>query len=63
MSDGQPFDFPTAQVDILKSRQYFSKIQFFACGFGSCIFTTLERLAKLFPNGQMTKAPTVKELK
>ena len=34
MSDGQPWDDATPQVNMLKTQSYFSKIQFFACGFG-----------------------------
>ena len=63
MSDGEPMDFPTNEVDQLKKREYFSKIQFNACGFGYEMVSQLEVLANLFPNGKMTKAPTVEELK
>ena len=63
MSDGQPWDNPANQVNELKKQPYFSKIQFFACGFGQEQFPKLKNLANLFPNGKMTKAPTVAELK
>ena len=54
MSDGMPHDFPTVQVNALKKMSYFSKIQFFACGFGRSNFSELKRVANLFPGGQMT---------
>ena len=39
MSDGQPFSYPTAALTILKKRVCFSKIKFYACGFGRSEFS------------------------
>ena len=63
MSDGQPHDSPSSQLNALKSKPYFSKIQFYACGFGNDNFSQLTKLAGEFPGGKMTNAPTVAELK
>lgn len=63
MSDGQPQDSANSEVDMLKQKNYFNKIQFYACGFGNYKFDQLEQLAALFPGGKMTNAPTVEELK
>lgn len=65
MSDGQPHDSNTYGnvVDSLKTDPFFNKIQFYACGFGHSSFSELEKLAKMFPKGQMKQAPTVEELK
>lgn len=64
MSDGQPWDDPTIEVDWLKTGSYFNKIKFYACGFGNeCDFSQLKKLTDMFPGGEMTKAPTVNELK
>ena len=63
MSDGCPGDSPDGAVALLKRQNYFDKIEFNACGFGSSRFERLEQLAGLFPGGKITKAPTVAELK
>lgn len=68
MSDGQPWDDATPNVNLILKKSYMaSKIQFFACGFGGHgrpgEFSELEKLTKLFKGGQMTQAPTVEELK
>ena len=63
MSDGCPGDSPDKAVALLKQQNYFDKIEFNACGFGSSRFDRLEQLARLFPGGKITKAPTEAELK
>lgn len=63
MSDGEPDYYPSDEIKTLKSKPYFSKIQFYSCGFGHSSFGQLNRLTAEFPGGEMKNAPTLAELK
>lgn len=62
MSDGHA-SYPGEEIDSLKKKNWFSKVEFSACGFGGSNFPVLEQMVRAFPGGKMTNAPTAAELK